>query len=88
MFNLYTSPLMATCSPTYSLNNSGSTKLELGCCEAPRCEARAKREAEIGMRQINVIQPVAGADYVGPSALAPVFSRRHPGGLPLQGLDP
>jgi hypothetical protein len=26
----------------------------------------AKGEAEIGMQQINVILPVAGADYVGP----------------------
>jgi molybdate transport system substrate-binding protein len=29
-------------------------------------EIVAKGEAEIGMQQINVILPVAGADYVGP----------------------
>jgi molybdate transport system substrate-binding protein len=32
----------------------------------PVAEVVAKGEAEIGMQQINVILPVAGADYVGP----------------------
>ena len=32
----------------------------------PVAEIVAKGEAEIGMQQINVILPVAGADYVGP----------------------
>lgn len=32
----------------------------------PVAELVAKDEAEIGMQQINVILPVAGADYVGP----------------------
>jgi molybdate transport system substrate-binding protein len=32
----------------------------------PLAEIVAKGEAEIGMQQINVILPVAGADYVGP----------------------
>ena len=32
----------------------------------PVAEVVAKDEAEIGMQQINVILPVAGADYVGP----------------------
>jgi molybdate transport system substrate-binding protein len=32
----------------------------------PVAEVVAKGEVEIGMQQINVILPVAGADYVGP----------------------
>jgi molybdate transport system substrate-binding protein len=32
----------------------------------PVAEVVARGEAEIGMQQINVILPVAGADYVGP----------------------
>ncbi len=32
----------------------------------PVAEVVAKGEAEIGMQQINVIVPVAGADYIGP----------------------
>jgi len=32
----------------------------------PVAEIVAKGEAEVGMQQINVILPVAGADYVGP----------------------
>jgi molybdate transport system substrate-binding protein len=32
----------------------------------PVAEIVAKSEAEIGMQQINVILPVAGAEYVGP----------------------
>jgi molybdate transport system substrate-binding protein len=32
----------------------------------PVAEVVAKGEAEIGMQQINVILPIAGADYVGP----------------------
>jgi molybdate transport system substrate-binding protein len=32
-------------------------------------EVVARGEAEIGMQQINVIVPVAGADYVGPLGL-------------------
>ena len=32
----------------------------------PVAEIVAKGEAEIGLQQINVILPVAGADYVGP----------------------
>jgi len=32
----------------------------------PVAEVVAKGEAEIGIQQINVILPVAGADYVGP----------------------
>jgi molybdate transport system substrate-binding protein len=39
------------------------TKLVEG---VPVAEIVAKGEAEIGMQQINVILPVAGADYVGP----------------------
>jgi molybdate transport system substrate-binding protein len=41
----------------------GKTKLVDG---VPVAEVVAKGEAEIGMQQINVILPVAGADYVGP----------------------
>lgn len=39
------------------------TKLSRG---VPVAEIVARGEAEIGMHQINVILPVAGADYVGP----------------------
>jgi molybdate transport system substrate-binding protein len=33
---------------------------------APVAEVVAKGEVEIGLQQINVIVPVAGADYIGP----------------------
>jgi ABC-type molybdate transport system substrate-binding protein len=39
---------------------------QLGVYTVPVAEIVAKGEAEIGMQQINVILPVARADYVGP----------------------
>jgi molybdate transport system substrate-binding protein len=45
------------------LAEQAKTKLVDG---VPVAEVVAKGEAEIGMQQINVILPVAGADYVGP----------------------
>jgi ABC-type molybdate transport system substrate-binding protein len=57
------------------------TKLVNG---VPVAEALAKSEAEIGIQQINVILPVAVADYVGSLPFTPqlgiVASLKRPGG--------
>ena len=71
--------MLAAKSIAYSTGASDAAKLmeRLGIAEqlkdkiklvdgVPVAEVVAKGGAEIGMQQINVILPVAGADYVGP----------------------
>jgi len=56
----------------------------------PVAEVVAKGEAEIGLQQINVILPVAGADYVGPlpAHLQGYLSLMHGGSVALRTIPP